>query len=1107
MTKRGPRRWPGRSWVAGAALAIFLGLGAAPSGHATPTDTAAAPGSGRARTAAIPPALLAGLVWRNIGPLRAGRVSAVSGAVGEPGVFYAGLPAAGVWKTENAGVTWTPIFDAVDSVSSVGALEVAPSDADVVYVGTGDMKTAGALNEGDGVYKSTDAGRTWRHVGLDGTKQIPSILVDPDDPDVVLVAAQGDIRRKSHDRGVYRSTDGGQTWTKTLFVNDSTGVQKLAWAYDEPDVVFATTVRHYAGRTGTLHSGPFYYGAKTGTRLYKSTDQGMTWHRVTGGGLPELEGRTSVAVAMHTHARRVYLIGGFGLYRSDDGGASWRRMDASDPRIKNGQGGYNCGVYVSSSDPDVVYTFNTSSYVSRDGGKTFTGFRGAPGGDDPQQFWIDPTNGQRMLMGMDQGATVTLDGGRSWSPWYNQSTEQVYHISADNSFPYWVYATQQDAGAIRVRSRGNFGEITPLDWTPVSAWEWGTIVADPLNPDIVYGSDGGPPAYSAITRISYPSEQTVNVSPMVDPKLHLRATANNPLVWAPWNPHELLAGFQYVMATTDGGVHWQRLSPDMSVPAGAKPPDEANAAGPGFDRRHPHAIEAIAASSVRPGLIWVGTDNGLVQMTRDGGKTWTDVSIPDLPDSSLSDVSAIDASHQDPAEAYVAIDAHMAGDGTPYLYRTRDYGRTWTKITTGLPVDQPSGSFTRVIRADTKKAGLLFAGTESSMYVSFDDGDHWQSLRLNLPNTSFRDATIKGNDLVVGTYGRGIWILDDISPLRQMTSAIAAQPAHLFAPADAVRIRRNVNQDTPFHSEVPHSLNPPPGALIYYALSTPPTDTVRLDILDADGHVVRHMSSAPVKPGPEYRYPPEPDLWLKWPAPIPTKVGLNRVNWDLRYDDPPAFKHTFEINANPHLTPPSPQGPLALPGTYTVRLAVDGRTYTQTVTVTNDPRSPASMQDLQAQHALEMKVYAGIREAWDGHAQAAALDSAVAAVGRSAASEVAGAAKTLEARIDSVAGDTAGEGGGGGGVAGGTSAFDFVQLNGALVLQLQRLGSGDAAPTPAMAAAYAYQCRRLASAVAKWRSLNEEALPAFNRVLRRHGLRPVPAASPLPAAPACTAGP
>ncbi|MDP2529151.1 MAG: hypothetical protein Q8W51_05395 [Candidatus Palauibacterales bacterium] len=1101
MTERGTLYR--RVGLLGLAAASLASLGAAPrTGGGPPGPVARAP----AHPDSVPPDLLAGLVWRNIGPLRAGRVAAVSGAIGEPGVFYAGMPAGGVWKTGDAGVSWRPIFDSVRSVSSVGAVAVAPSDTSVVYVGTGDIITGGNIDEGDGVYKSTDAGRTWRHIGLGHTRQIPSILVDPSDPNLVLVAAQGDIHHKTDARGVFRSTDGGRTWTKTLFVNDSTGIERLARAYDAPKVVFAMTVRHY--RAPGAPRGKFYFGAETGTYLYRSIDEGATWQRVTGGGLPKLEGRMSVAVAMHTNAQRVFVVGDSGLYRSDDGGSTWRRMDPDDPRIRTGQGGYNCGVYVSPSDPDIVYTVNTSSYVSTDGGATFTGFRGAPGGDDPQQMWIDPTDGQRILLGMDQGATVSLDGGRSWSPWYNQSTEQVYHVSTDTSWPYWVYAPQQDAGAIRVRSRGNFGEITPLDWSPVGGWEWGTVIADPLDPKEVYSSNGGAPSYASITRITWPSEQTVNVSPQVDPEAHLRSTSTNPIAFAPWNPHELLAGFQVLMATTDGGAHWRKLSPDLGVPAGVKPPGEGPDSSRARSGSRRGAIESISPSTVKQGLIWVGTSNGLVKLTRDGGRTWEDVSIPDLPDSSYSDISAVDASHQDPAEAYVAVDAHGLGDYAPYLYRTRDYGKTWTKIVDGLPTGLASGSFARVIRADTEKRGLLFAGTESSMYVSFDDGDHWQSLRLNLPITSFRDATIHGHDLVVGTYGRGIWILDDLSPLRQMTASLASEPAHLFAPGDAVRVRRNVNRDTPFHPEVPHSLNPPPGALIYYSLRAAPQGTVTLDILDAAGHVVRHLSSAPVEPGPEYRYPPEPNHWLEWPEPLPTKVGLDRVSWDVRYDDPPAFHRSFDINANPGLTPPSPQGPLALPGTYAVRLTVDGRSYTQTVKVTNDPRSPASEADLEAQHALEMRIFAGIREAWNGHAQAAAMDSAVVrAAGTNPPPALARAARAFEARLDSVAGREPhpGESGGSSGRSG-PPPPDFVRENGALVQQLERLETGDLAPTGAMEAAYAHECGRLAGLVTRWRTLNVAPLQALNGALRRAHLEPVAAARELPIVPDCGAG-
>jgi photosystem II stability/assembly factor-like uncharacterized protein len=1055
--------------------------------------------------AQLPADLVSGLVWRNVGPFRAGRVSAVSGAIGEPGVFYAGFPAGGVWKTTNAGTTWEPIFDSITSVSSIGAVEVAPSDTSVIYVGTGDMPTGGNIDEGDGVYESSDAGRTWRHLGLDSTRQIPSILVDPHDPNLVLVAAQGNLHARSDARGVYRSTDGGATWTKTLYLDDETGIQKLASAYDKPSVIFATTDRHFfAPGEGRFGFGGAGGRGPTGTALYKSTDEGLTWHEITGGGLPRLFGRTSVAVAMHTDAQRVFLIGNFGLYRSDDGGTTWRQMAPDDRRVGNGQGGYNCGVYVSPADPDVVYTVNTSSYVSTDGGNTFTGFKGAPGGDDPQQLWIDPTDGQRMLLGMDQGATVTLDGGRTWSPWYNQSTEQVYHISVDNSFPYWIYASQQDAGAIRTRSRGNYGEIGPLDWSPVGTWEWGTVLADPRDPNVVYGSGSG------ILRITWPSEQIINVGPGVDPRSALRTSRSQPLLWAPWNPRELLFGSQYVMATTDGGAHWRKLSPDLGYPAGVTPPREPQERGPGGPGApRGGAIEALAASTVRRGVIWVGTNNGLIKVTRDTGRTWQDVSIPDLPDSNQSDISAVEASHHDAAEAYAAVDGHVTGDYTPLVYRTRDFGHTWTKIVAGLPTDQPSGSFAQLIREDTRKAGLLFAGTASGMFVSFDDGDHWQSLQLNLPNTSYRDAVIAGNDLVVGTYGRGIWILDDISPLRQMQASLATKAAYLFKPGDAVRVRRNVNQDTPFPPEVPHALNPPEGALIYYYLGTKPAGEVTLDVLDASGAVVRHLSSVPVPPVPEAARPPEPTFWLATPQPLPTAVGTNRANWDLRYDPPPAFSHSFEINANPALTPASPEGPLALPGTYTVRLSVDGNAYTSTLTVTNDPRSPATARALAAQASLQMQIYRGMGTAWDGYQQAAALRAALEAdTAPSTPGDVAQAARPLLARLDSVAGNLSPVRGAGffrRGGSGGTP--NLMQINGTLSRQLTAQDLADMAPTAAMLADYDASCRDLAAAVARFRDIRSRGVVQLDSVLAAHGLASVPAGGRAPTVPACTRRP
>ncbi|MBI1808571.1 MAG: hypothetical protein HYR75_01630 [Gemmatimonadetes bacterium] len=1050
----------------------------------------------------IPPDPFSGLVWRNVGPFRGGRVSSASGAIGEPGTYYAGFPSAGVGKTTSARETWYPVFDSVKDVSSVGSVEVAPSNANVVYVGTGDQVTGGVINEGNGAYKSTDAGKTWRHIGLVATKQIPSIVVDPRNADVVLVAAQGDLHAKSDARGVFRSTDGGASWTKTLYVNDSTGVQKLAIAYDRPDVVYATTVLHYVAPPppsgiapqGGRGGGPGQ-AAPSATMVYKSTDGGVTWKQLAGGGLPRLAGRTSIAVAMNTEAQRVYLITNSGLFRSDDGGTTWRQMDAADPRVRNGQGGYNCGVFVDPKNPDVVYTFNTAAYKSTDGGNTFTGFKGAPGGDDPQAHWIDPTNGQRIMLGYDQGAIVSLDGGATWSSWYNQSTEQVYHISTDNTFPYWIYATQQDAGAIRTRSRGNLGAVTPMDWNPVNGWEWGTIVPDPLNPNIVYSSGNG------INKISYPSEQWISVSPATNSELRLRTTSSQPLVWAPWNQHELITGFQFVMSTIDGGAHWKKLSPDLGYPNGVKPPADTATPAPGAVPGG--AIEAIAASPVGRGTIWAGTNNGLIKVTRDNGVTWDDVSIPGLPFAARALVEGLDVSPTVAGEAYAAVDLLRTGDYAPYLYRTRDFGKTWTKITTGLATGEPNGSTVRVVRADPKRAGLIYAGTESGMYVSFDDGDTWQSLQRNLPLTSYRAIVFQGNDIVVGTYGRGIWVLDGGAVLRQMTPAIAAEPVHLFKPDPTVRVRRNVGYNTPFPPEVPHALNPPDGMIVFYALSAKPSAEVTLDVLDSAGTLVRHLSSIAKAPVKEAATPPHPNFWVAPPEALPAAAGLNRATWDLRHEAPPAFTHTFEINANPGLTPPSPEGALVAPGTYTLKLTVDGKSYTQKATVVNDPRSPASLADVRAQHALLVRIQAGINTAWDGYQQVAAMRTTLAAaMPADSASEMGKAIAVFRAKLDSVGGNATGGRGFGGRFGGAAPPPTFLSLHGRFVQQLGTQENGDLAPTASMQQGYAAACRDLTKAVARWRAINASDLNALNAALTKGG-RPMVTAAVVVAVPKC----
>ena len=1066
---------------AGCLIAVLLFLASFGVSAAPPT------------AADIPPGLLAGMKWRNVGPFRAGRVSAVSGAVGQPGVFYMGMVLGGVWKTTSAGATWYPIFDGIKDVSSIGSVEVAPSDANVVYVGTG------ATGDGNGVYRSADAGKTWQHLpGLEDSKQIPAILVDPRNPNLVLAAVLGNGRAASETRGVFRSSDGGRTWTKTLYVDQTTGVQNIAWAADRPNVILATTIRRGGGRGAGAGATAAAPPAANGTKLFKSVDEGVTWTEITGGGLPQLSGRLTAAVAMNTNAQRMYIVGPalIGLWRSDDGGTSWRRMAATDERIANGQGNYTSGVFVNSTNPDVLYTLATAAFISRDGGSTFTGFKGAPGGDDPQVMWIDPADGNRMILGYDQGGTISLDGGGAWSSWYNQPTAQIYHIGIDNSWPYWIYGSQQDSCGVSVRSRGELGAVTMLDWYPTPAYEDGFVAPDPLDPKILYmaGSTAG------IVKITKPTNQWVDVSPNVDASLGLRRTGDQPMIFSRSNPHELLAGFQYLYATLDGGVTWKKLSPDLGAAAG---------------RTAGATINAITTSNVAPGVMWVGMSDGRVKVTRDHGATWDDVPIPGaapIPGGPGrgTGVSAIDASYHDPAAAYASINWGMA-DNAPAFVRTHDYGKTWTKIVTGLPTGQVSGSYSRVIRADTKRAGLLFAGTESGMYVSFDDGDQWQSLMLNLPNTSYRDIVVKGNDLVVATYGRSIWILDDISPLRQMTPEVASEPVHLFTPGDAIRVRRNVNTGTPFPPEMPYGDNPPEGAVIDYNLATP-AKHVALDVLDASGAVVRHYSSDPIPPIPEPP-PPVPDEWIYVPHPMPTGSGPHRVNWDLRYDMPPAFIHylahvTAAVVGDTHW---GPEGPLVIPGAYTLRLDVDGKTYSQKVTVKNDPNSSATAADLHALHDLQMKLYEGTKESWDGFHEVAATRTSIAGVlAGNPVAEVATAARALDAKLSALAGPTTFTAGPVG--AGSPTAFSVINgveaEEGAVLVsmngQLKVLDMSDIPPNPSKLAAWRSVCTNLRTAVTAWRDINAKDLIAFNAVLTKNNIQPIPPAAPLPL-PVCTA--
>src|SRR5437867_6366606 len=1033
---------------------------------------------------------LSPLVWRNVGPFRGGRVSAVSGVIGQPGVFYAGTPAGGVWKTTSAGETWFPVFDSIPTVSSIGAIEVAPSEPNVIYVGTGDLDSY-CDGMGDGMYKSSDAGRTWRRIGLEGTEQIPAILVDPHDPNIVMVAALGRFGTPGDARGVFRSSDGGATWTKTLYVDDQTGVATLARAADAPDVVFAAAYLHYVA-PGAIWPVPDT--ARMRTRLYKSTDGGLTWREFLGGGLPRLAGRISIAVAIGTNAQRVYLIGDFGLYRSDDGGTSWRHMAADDKRIANGQGGYNCGVYVDPKNPDIVYTFQVTAYRSTDGGKSFTGFKGGPpGGDDPQVGWIDPTDGKRMLLGYDQGAIVSFDGGDTWSSWYNQSTEQVYHVATDNAFPYWIYATQQDAGAIATSSRGNLGAITPIDWKPVPGWEWGTILPDPRNPNVVYSSG------LSISKITYPGGEWINVGPEQDPSLKLRASINLPIAFATWHGRpELVAGYQFVMASADGGVTWTKLSPYLTIPHSQAPTGTGVNEADRATTMPARALYSVAPSTVTPGVIWTGATNGVIQVSRDHGRSWSDVTIPGTAIAQRPIRTSVEASRLEGGTAHAVLDLHCRGDYAPYIYRTRDYGKTWTKIVTGLPASLPSGAFVHVVRADPKRRGLLFAGTESGVYVSFDDGDHWQSPMLNLPTTVVSDLAIHENDLIAGTYGRGIWVLDDFAVLRQLTTAstTARGGAHLFKPSDAVRVRRNVNYNTPFPKEVPQAPNPPEGAIIYYSLANKPSADIAIDVLDAKGNVVRHLTSAAPTPVREAARAPMERFWLAPPSALPANIGLNRATWDLRYGPPRAFAHRFVFNGNPGVTPMAPEGPLALPGLYTIRLTVEGKHYTQPLTVERDPRSRVSRAAVAAQHALVMRLYAGLEATWADFKPVAALRGAVAKIAPDdTVSEIGKAAKTLVTTLDSIAGDSLKD-------AreiweARPVAWSFVDLNSEFGLELNVQDNADHAPTRAALAVARASCDDLARLVGRWRQFVRADLVRFNQLLSRHGIGAI-AARPGP---------
>ena len=886
--------------------------------------------------------------WRMIGPFRGGRTKAAAGIPSQPNVFYMGVVNGGVWKTTDYGRIWRPIFDD-QPTGSIGAIAVAPSDPNVIYVGSGEGLQRPDLSTGDGIYKSADAGETWTHLGLRDGQQIPQIIVDPDDPNRLFVAVLGHPYGPNEERGIFRSTNGGRTFEKVLYRDEDTGGVDVAFDPSDAQTVYAVL---WEAREGPWENGVF---RGPGSGLFKSTDGGDTWRPLTEG-LPTFAddglSRIGITVAPSMPSRLFATVESRrngGLYRSDDAGESWY-LTNDDPRVTQ-RGSDFAEVKVHPQNPDIVFTGAIVVWKSTDGGRTFEAIRGAPGGDDYHRLWINPNNPDIILIAADQGAIITVNGGDTWSSWYNQPTAQFYHVTTDNAFPYRVCSGQQESGSACVQSRGDHGQITFREWSPVGVTEYGYVAPDPLNPDIVYGG--------RVTRYDRRTGQVQDVSPRPLRDGGYRIIRTMPILFSPVDPHTLYFASNTLWKTTNGGRSWDQISPDLSRETWEVPPNVGKYRGTPASRvTRRGVIYTIAPSHTDIDVIWVGTDDGLIHVTHDGGVTWSDVTPSELVP--WAKVSLMDASHFDVNTAYAAINTLRLDDLRPHIYRTRDGGATWTHITSGIP----DGGTVNVVREDPERRGLLFAGTEQAVYVSFDDGDNWQSLRIDMPATSIRDLVIKDDDLVVGTHGRGFWILDDITPLRQITPATVASDALLFEPQQAWRFRWNKYTDTPPPPDEPAGENPPDGAIINYFLKADAREPVTLEILTENGELVRRYSSAD-EPEPPLEGQNVPDYWPRPPQVLSAEAGLHRFVWNLHYPRPAVLRFRYPIAAVAGNTPVTPFGPWVLPGRYTVKLTANGKTYSQTLTVKMDPRVQTSSAELERQHRLSMKLYDLLRQDFD----------------------------------------------------------------------------------------------------------------------------------------------
>jgi photosystem II stability/assembly factor-like uncharacterized protein len=1055
---------------------------------------------------AVNPGLFAELKWRAIGPHRASRTVAAAGHARRPFTFYMAQVNGGVWKTTDAGRTWNPIFDD-QPTGSIGVIAVAPSNPDVIYVGSGEGLHRPDLSTGNGVYKSTDAGATWTHLGLTDAQQIPNLAIDPKNPDRVFVAALGHPYGPNEERGIFRSTDGGRTFQKVLYKDENTGGNDVDIDPSNPDIVYATM---WEERQGPWENAVW---AGTGGGIFKSTDGGAKWTPLTKGLPVVVQANLAISPA---NPRRIYAAvagadkpgmldqtrGTGGIYRSDDAGESWTLV-STDPRPTGRIGGGDLPMPIPHpKDPDTLVVASTVSWKSTDGGKSWLPFKGAPGGEDYQNGWFNPENPDVMLLAADQGAVVTLNGGQTWSSWYNQPTAQMYHVSADNAFPYRVCSGQQESGSACVSSRGNYGAISTRDWLPVGVDEYGYVAPDPLDPDIVYGG-------RTVSRFDRRTGQVSTVGPVAGrgggagAQGNFRQVRTMPVVFSEVDKRSLFFANNHLWKTVDGGHAWKQISPDLTRKTWDVPKSVGKYSSlPGSQSVQRGVIYTVAPSYQNLQTIWVGTDDGLIHVTVDGGLTWKDITPPQL--SAWAKVSLIDAGRFDARTAYAAINTLRLDDLRPHIYRTHDGGATWTEIVGGIP----AGETVNAVREDAKKKGLLFAGTERAVYVSFDDGARWQPLRQNMGVSSVRDIIVKDDDLVAATHGRGFWILDDITPLRQISAATETEDVVLFAPTVAWRVRWNTSTDMPWPVEEPTAPNPPDGVSINYYLGRAASGPVTLQIDDPQGRLVRRYSSTdPVTPIPQPASAPVPLYWYRAPQPLSAAAGMHRFVWDVHYQPladagaaPGGGRGGLPITAIPYNSAPAPGTPWVGPGTYRVTLTANGKSVSRPITVKQDPRVKTPAQTMLPVYSLTRALYYGAVDAQAAIAKASAWREQVEKLRSAANGSASEAVATLGRKLDALvgapaagAGGRGGRGGGGGGpaqaVAAPASAAESLwSVRTQLAGLMNSMQAADVAPTANTLAAVAAARSAATRVMARWKTFEAVDLPALNAKLATAGL-------------------